>query len=159
MFPGNHREHAPRCATGKLCKMQSMHKRAWVRTQKMILATNIQMLPLISPQISSTGRLSPQLIATICNHLHASQPIALDLYVIFLHGSRHLTKFAWELVNVSNLYRNQYARYTNSSNLQDQYSYYASSSQSCMRGSACSDGSTADYEAYVMHMNVVAPCQ
>ena len=34
------------------------------------------------------------------------QADALDLYVTFLHGSRHLTKSAWELVIGPNLYRN-----------------------------------------------------
>ena len=47
----------------------------------------------------------PSLSTADCDHLHASSPIALDLYVTVLYGSRHLTKFAGELVNGPNLYR------------------------------------------------------
>ena len=61
-------------------------------------ATVIQTLSVISPQISSPGQFSRQLTATICMH-HSLLPwtymqhVVLDLYVTFLHGSRHLTKF------------------------------------------------------------------
>ena len=56
---------------------------------------------------------------TLCNiichctttHFHFLSPIVLDLCVTFLHGSRHLTKPAWELVNGPNLYRTHFQLY------------------------------------------------